>query len=101
MTKRLSARALEARPVTYAPLGATGVSDDVWTDTYRQVHPTREKEEATFHGFKGTKVGPRIDFILHSRQFRTAAAEIDRAERNGRYPSDHYPVWAEMEYVGK
>jgi endonuclease/exonuclease/phosphatase family metal-dependent hydrolase len=78
-----------------------GDGPDVWTDTYRQVHPTREKEEATFHGFKGTKVGPRIDFILHSRQFRTVAAEIDRAERNGRYPSDHYPVWAEMEYVGK
>jgi endonuclease/exonuclease/phosphatase family metal-dependent hydrolase len=75
-------------------------SDPEWIDGYRQVHPTREKEEATFHAFKGTRVGSRIDFVLHTRQFRTVAAEIDRAERGGRYPSDHYPVWAELEYVG-
>lgn len=74
---------------------------DAWIDGYRQVHPTREKEEATFHGFKGTRVGSRIDFVLHSRQFRTVAAEIDRSERNGRYPSDHYAVWAVLEYVGQ
>ncbi|HEY1380758.1 MAG TPA: endonuclease/exonuclease/phosphatase family protein [Gemmataceae bacterium] len=77
-----------------------GDGPDAWTDSYREVHPTREKEEATFHAFKGTRVGSRIDFILHSKQFRTIAAEIDRSERGGRYPSDHYPVWAELEYVG-
>jgi endonuclease/exonuclease/phosphatase family metal-dependent hydrolase len=78
-----------------------GEGPDAWIDGYRQVYPTREKEEATFHGFKGTRAGSRIDFVLHSRQFRTVSAEIDRAERNGRYPSDHYPVWAEVEYIGQ
>jgi endonuclease/exonuclease/phosphatase family metal-dependent hydrolase len=78
-----------------------GDGPDAWIDGYRQVHPTREKEEASFNGFKGTRVGSRIDFILHTKQFRTVAAEIDRSERNGRYPSDHYPVWAEVEYVGQ
>ena len=76
-------------------------SHAAWIDGYRQVHPTRDKEEATFNGFKGTRIGSRIDFVLHSRQFRTLTAEIDRSERNGHYPSDHYPVWAELEYVGK
>ncbi len=77
-----------------------GDGPDAWIDGYRQVHPTREKEEATFHAFKGTRVGSRIDFVLHSHHFRTVSATIDRAERDGRYPSDHYPVWAELEYVG-
>jgi endonuclease/exonuclease/phosphatase family metal-dependent hydrolase len=78
-----------------------GDGPDAWTDGYRKVHPTRDREEATFHAFRGTRLGSRIDFVLHSRQFRTVAAEIDRSERNGRYPSDHYPVWAEVEYVGQ
>jgi endonuclease/exonuclease/phosphatase family metal-dependent hydrolase len=78
-----------------------GDGPDAWIDGYRQIHPTREKEEATAHAFRGTRLGSRIDFVLHSRQFRTLAADIDRSERNGRYPSDHYPVWAEVEYTGK
>jgi endonuclease/exonuclease/phosphatase family metal-dependent hydrolase len=78
-----------------------GAGPDAWIDGYRQVHPNREKNEATFNGFQGTLVGSRIDFVIHSKHFRTVATEIDRSERNGRYPSDHYPVWAEVEYTGK
>src|SRR6185312_5070536 len=35
-------------------------------DSYREVHPAREADEASFHAFKGTRKGLRIDFILHS-----------------------------------
>lgn len=75
-----------------------GNADDVpWTDTYRQLHPKFEVDEATFHAFRGTKKGSRIDFILHSPQFRTVEANIDRVNRDGRFPSDHFAVHAVVE----
>ena len=36
----------------------------------------------------------RIDWILRSKGFSTVSAGIDRANNNGRYPSDHFPVEA-------
>jgi len=66
-------------------------------DAYREVHPQVEENEASFNGFKGTKKGLRIDWILHSPQWVATGASIDRADRNGHTPSDHYPVTAELE----
>jgi endonuclease/exonuclease/phosphatase family metal-dependent hydrolase len=64
-------------------------------DSYREVHPDRAPDEASFHAFKGTTAGSRIDFILHSDQLVATEATIDRThDENGRYPSDHYPVTA-------
>ena len=63
-----------------------------WIDAYRTVHPERSPDEASFNGFKGTVRGSRIDFVLHTTHFRATAAAIDRHQRDGRYPSDHYPV---------
>lgn len=66
-----------------------------WIDSYREVHPKRAADEASFHGFKGTVTGSRIDFVFHTDHFVATASEIDRsAMTNGRYPSDHYPVTA-------
>ena len=66
-------------------------------DAYREVHPQVEENEASFNGFKGTKKGLRIDWILHSPQWAAKGASIDRTQRNGHTPSDHYPVTAELE----
>ena len=66
-------------------------------DAYREIHPQREPDEATFNGFKGTRQGMRIDWILHSPQWVAKGAAIDRTEKNGHTPSDHYPVTAELE----
>lgn len=65
-----------------------------WTDAYRTIHPTRKPDEASFNGFKATTVGSRIDFIFHTEHFKATAAEIVRWTKDGRYPSDHYPVTA-------
>jgi endonuclease/exonuclease/phosphatase family metal-dependent hydrolase len=65
-----------------------------WIDSYRSVHPTRTPEEASFHGFKGGATGSRIDFIFHTSHFTATASDVDRRGRDGRYPSDHYPVTA-------
>lgn len=62
-------------------------------DSYRKVHPERAPNEASFNSFKGTVKGSRIDWILHTPNFKASAAEIVRPQ-NGRLPSDHYPVTA-------
>jgi endonuclease/exonuclease/phosphatase family metal-dependent hydrolase len=70
-----------------------------FSDSYREVHPTRSSDEASFHGFKGKIAGSRIDFILHTPEFRAISAEIDRNKsEDGRYPSDHYAVTAVLRW---
>jgi len=64
------------------------------TDTYRAVHPRRAAGEGTFNGFTGDASGPRIDWILTSPGWKVLDAGIDRTQRDGRYPSDHFPVTA-------
>ncbi|MEQ8846994.1 endonuclease/exonuclease/phosphatase family protein [Botrimarina sp.] len=65
-------------------------------DSYRAAHPQRNDDERTFHGFRGGDQGSRIDFILHSDRLKTTGAEILRTDDDGVYPSDHYPVTAEL-----
>lgn len=65
-------------------------------DTFRDVHPD-ESRIRTAHRFRGGGDGPqKIDHVLCDAQWTVSAAHIDRRERDGRYPSDHYPVWAEL-----
>lgn len=66
-------------------------------DIFRQVHPTAGPEEATFHNFGGNRKGRRIDFILASPELKGVEAAIDYTNRDGRYPSDHYPVTAVLQ----
>jgi endonuclease/exonuclease/phosphatase family metal-dependent hydrolase len=68
-----------------------------WIDSYRTVNPKRSAQEASFNAFKGTVEGSRIDFIFHTSHFKATAATIDRSSRDGRFPSDHYPVTAVLE----
>lgn len=67
-------------------------------DTFRSVHPTRTEEESTFTAWKGRLIGNRIDWVLCSPNFRVLSAKIDRTNDQGRYPSDHYPVTATLNY---
>ncbi|MCA9038300.1 MAG: endonuclease/exonuclease/phosphatase family protein [Planctomycetaceae bacterium] len=64
-------------------------------DTWSSIHPQVTPEEGTFSGFQssGTK-GARIDWIAVSRDWKVLDAGIDRTERDGRTPSDHFPVYA-------
>jgi endonuclease/exonuclease/phosphatase family metal-dependent hydrolase len=68
-----------------------------WIDSYRTLYPQRQPDEASFNGFKGTVQGSRIDFVFHTAHYRATSATIDRFSRQGRYPSDHYPVTAVLE----
>ncbi len=54
----------------------------------------RQQGEGTFHGFTGKAHRGRIDWILATGDFLGLAAGIDRWQKEGRFPSDHFPVWA-------
>lgn len=69
-------------------------------DAYRTIHPIPSADEATWHAFTGARHGAPIDWILCSPHFRVARCVINRTNRDGRYPSDHFPVTAEVELVG-
>lgn len=64
-------------------------------DTWRSINPSAGPNEGTFSGFKPDSTsGPRIDWIAVSRDWKIASATIDRTVRDGRTPSDHFPVTA-------
>ncbi|HPM79263.1 MAG TPA: endonuclease/exonuclease/phosphatase family protein [Candidatus Anammoximicrobium sp.] len=64
-------------------------------DAFRTAHPESGPNEGTFTGFRADSVsGARIDWIGVSRDWQIVQAEIDRTSREGRTPSDHFPVTA-------
>lgn len=64
-------------------------------DTFRVLHPN-EKEIGTFNGFQGLTDGDKIDYIFITSDIHTQKASIVRFEKNGHYPSDHFPVTARI-----
>ncbi len=71
----------------------------LWTrDAWQSVHPNRSL--GTRHGFKGRMSGPQIDHIRFSSNLHALDARIDARNRNGRYPSDHFPVVANIRLDG-
>ena len=71
--------------------------DSPLQDTWRQVHPP-EEEPTTEHGFDGRPRGSRIDWILTTPPFVVRRVAIVTDNQEGRYPSDHFPYEAEVEY---
>lgn len=66
-------------------------------DTYRAAHPEPGPNERTFSRFRPDPDGVgRIDWIAVSRDFRVVEAAIDYTAREGRTPSDHFPVTARL-----
>jgi endonuclease/exonuclease/phosphatase family metal-dependent hydrolase len=66
-------------------------------DTWRALHPPGQ-EATTQHGFDGSLKGSRIDWILAALPFQIRRVAIVTDKQNGRYPSDHFPCEAEVEY---
>lgn len=64
-------------------------------DTFRKRHP-RAVYVGTWHAFTGDTHRPKIDHILASPDLEIEDAEIVRARRRGRYPSDHFPLTADV-----
>jgi len=67
-------------------------------DVFRALHAERADDEATFHGFSGRTRGGRIDFIFATTNLTPREASIDHTSTDNRFPSDHFPVTAVLEY---
>ncbi|MFK7790668.1 MAG: endonuclease/exonuclease/phosphatase family protein [Phycisphaeraceae bacterium] len=65
-------------------------------DTFRVHHPDATLVGTGNGGYKGRTDGAKIDYVFVGPNIETLSAVIDSATRNGRYPSDHYPVIAEI-----
>ena len=64
---------------------------DTWQMLYRA-----EERAGTFHGFERNLSGANIDHILVRDDTELVEVGIDRRAFNGQYPSDHFPVFAEI-----
>jgi len=65
-------------------------------DSFRVREPDA-KEVGTFNGFKiGQTAGEKIDFVFVEPGTEVLEAAIVRTSRDGRYPSDHFPVTARI-----
>jgi endonuclease/exonuclease/phosphatase family metal-dependent hydrolase len=69
-----------------------GALQDAWLTAAHRFGPT-----GTFNGFKGTSTGPRIDWIFYRGMKGALQAHTVQLNENGRYPSDHFPVFAVLD----
>jgi endonuclease/exonuclease/phosphatase family metal-dependent hydrolase len=65
-----------------------------FVDTFRVLHPDAAPV-GTFTAFRPDRIdGPKIDYILVEPGTEVLSAGIIRTSRDGRFPSDHFPVVA-------
>lgn len=85
----------EDNPAILYLKNANGRSPVKLVDTFRVLHPHADAV-GTFNAFEGRLDGPKIDYVFVEPDARVREAGIIREQRDGRYPSDHYPVYAEI-----
>jgi endonuclease/exonuclease/phosphatase family metal-dependent hydrolase len=66
-------------------------------DTFRTRHPEAVKV-GTANRFEGYSVGEKIDYIFVSGHLSITGATIIRDNDHGRYPSDHFPITADLAF---
>ena len=73
-----------------------------WSDTHEAVHGP-EDPGFTFHRFRGPEAHEetgKIDWVFARGQIVAEDADILREDRDGRFPSDHYFITADLELGG-
>ncbi|MBP7049625.1 MAG: endonuclease/exonuclease/phosphatase family protein [Phycisphaerae bacterium] len=93
-------RYLKGQSELATPDGAMSKNPVPLVDSFRVAHPT-EQEVGTFHGFKGGAGGGKIDYILVQPNTTVLQTQILRDNKDGRYPSDHFPVLAVLRFAAE
>jgi endonuclease/exonuclease/phosphatase family metal-dependent hydrolase len=89
----------EDNPALHYLVGAPGGARGALVDTFRVLHPD-VSEVGTFTAFKfGETKGAKIDYVLVPPGTQVLSAAIVRTSRDGRYPSDHFPVTARITWT--
>lgn len=71
--------------------------DKFFADAWLVAKERKGEGIATFNGFEGIKAnGPRIDWILTHGDVQVDRMETVTFSRNGRFPSDHFPIVAQL-----
>jgi len=84
----------------YENLFAPQAGQTLLQDAYRLAHPERTKNETTFNNFNPLKrEGARIDWLAVTRPLQVDSIEINHVSRDGRVPSDHFPLEAVLKYT--
>lgn len=69
-------------------------------DAYRLAHPQKSDEEVTFNKFQpDARKGNRIDWMAITPRLSVDQIEINHVSRDGRVPSDHFPIEAVLKYA--
>ena len=68
-----------------------------FTDTYRALYP-EQLEVGSFTGFAPEPRAGKIDYVFVRGGARVLAARVDARRFAGRWPSDHLPVSAELDW---
>jgi len=64
-------------------------------DSFRKMFPDAENV-GTFNSFKGDTTGEKIDYIFIDQNIKVLDAAILKTNKNGQYPSDHFPIMAKL-----
>jgi endonuclease/exonuclease/phosphatase family metal-dependent hydrolase len=103
LVERIRTRAGQDDPVIVTGDFNAGESNPAFTyllshgliDTFREAHPTATSV-GTFNAFRGVSDGDKIDAVLVSNGWDVIDAGIVGSNDDGRYPSDHFPVVAQL-----
>jgi endonuclease/exonuclease/phosphatase family metal-dependent hydrolase len=68
-------------------------------DSFRVLHPNADSV-GTYNSWTGVRTGEKIDYVFVSKSIDVLDAGILHQPVNGRYTSDHFPVYARV-LVGK
>ena len=72
-------------------------ADGLLRDAHRLANPGAP-DAPTFHGYGNPAELSPIDWLLVSRHFAVRSAAVDSHHEGSLYPSDHYPITAEIDW---
>ena len=67
-------------------------------DTWSVFGCSETADSMTHHGFSGVPQKARMDWIMISPHFKVKRTDIIKDTIDGRYPSDHFPYMAELDW---
>jgi endonuclease/exonuclease/phosphatase family metal-dependent hydrolase len=91
----LPIRYLTGRASMLPDLGDETAPSPALVDSFRIINPDTI-DVGTLSRFTGTRQGGKIDYVLVEPTTTVLDAEIVFDNKEGRYPSDHYPVTARI-----
>jgi endonuclease/exonuclease/phosphatase family metal-dependent hydrolase len=86
----------QSEPISLLTSTAEGLERGVLTDAYELGKDLHQGPLSTWNGFRAIQPGQRIDFVFVSPQWQVTGHRILDEQREGRFPSDHCPVLAEL-----